>query len=153
MQKKFLSSFLWMLLRVFAIGVVIFLILNLVGRTSGIGYTATYETISGEVFGYGRGEPKIAGLCILHLEVSYNPLLFPLSHLSGNGRYSGETWVLSYPGEDMGEIAAMIRVSQEITRNLPYFLAISLAVGLVLEELMFGLSKLKHGGKGGWGHG
>lgn len=135
------SSLLKPILKVLIIGVVIFFILNLSARTSGIGYTSTFESVSTETFSFGRTH-SIGYHSSVYLEVFYNPVLFPISHLLGYGRYSGITWVVHYPEEDMGQIAALIRVREEVSRNIPYLLTVSFAVALVLEESIFHLMKL-----------
>jgi len=154
MQKSSLWSLGRIFLRVCAFGVVIFIILNLAARTSGVGYTTQYRLVSGEALVYGKsGGPRTAEMNVISLEIYYNPLLFPMSHLSGNGKYSGITWTLQYPEENVEEVAALIRVFRELPINLPYLFTVSFVSGLILEELAFHLSKGRLERKGVMGKG
>lgn len=143
MSKKILSSTLKPILKISAVAIVLFIILNLAARTLGVGYTASYSFMSSEAFSYGRGDSATGLDFVIDLDISFNPLLFPFSYLSGYGIYSGPTRVLCYQEENLLEIATLIRVVPETMRNIPYFLAVSFLAGLLVEELTFHVSRLQ----------
>jgi len=143
MPKKILSLTLKPILKIFAVAIVVFIILNLAARTSGVGYTASYSYMSGEAFSFGRGDTPTGLDLLIDLDISFNPLLFPFSYLSGYGTYSGPTRVLCYQEENVVEIASLLRVIPETTRNVPYFLVVSFLAGLLVEELTFHISRLR----------
>ena len=77
-----------------------------------------------------------------YLDITYNKFLFPISYMSGNGKYFGEVGVIVYPEENLVEIAALPCVRMEVMRNLPYFLTISSALALLLLKTLTTLIKM-----------
>jgi hypothetical protein len=135
-----ISSILATILKVLFIGSIIFVILSFAARTSNIGYTSKYTVMSVSTFSFGRTH-QFAYRDMIYLQIAYNPILFPITCLSGNGNFSGPTIVLHNPEEDAGDVGARIRVAEEAVRNMPYLLTISLLAGLVIEESIFHLRK------------
>jgi hypothetical protein len=140
MQNRKISA-LKTILVVLLVSVCVFGIMNMAARTPGIGYTAKCEQVSPpEVFSFGRTH-TFGYREVVYLEISYNPTLFPISYLSGSGSYSGLTMVLHYPEEKAENIAALIRVQEEVGRNLVYLIAVSFLIGVILEETVFQLKR------------
>lgn len=138
MQSKTISTFKTVLI-VFLISVCVFGIVNMAARTPGIGYTAKCEQAAPpEIFSFGRTH-TFGYQELVYLNISYNPILFPISYLSGSGSFSGLTMVLHYPEEKAETIAALIRVQEEIERNIVYLIAISFLIGIIVEETAFHL--------------
>ncbi|MEM3699751.1 MAG: hypothetical protein QXL57_02645 [Candidatus Bathyarchaeia archaeon] len=138
MQSKKLSTFKTVLI-VFLVSVCVFGIMNMAARTPGIGYTAKCEQMAPpEVFSFGRTH-TFGYQELVYLNISYNPIFFPISYLSGSGSFSGLTIVLHYPEEKVETIAALMRVQEEIGRNLVYLITISFLIGIIIEETAFHL--------------
>lgn len=130
------------ILRILVLGAGFFLILNLLARTPGIGYSVnSYKRLSGEEIYFGRESPKTAYKVAVYMNISYNPLLFLISYLSGDVTYAGETMVIIYGEEKAIEMAATLRVSWEVTKNLLWFITLSFVLALVAEAFILRVYK------------
>lgn len=132
------------ILKISLIGLSLFLILNAFARTYGIGYKATF-TIEDSGVLPGRGTRQaywVSGL----VEITYNPLFFPISFISGTTQCFDEVKIIVCPEENVTELAALTKVNGEVMRNFPYFLVVSFVLALLIERwLSFILKELSHG--------
>jgi len=109
-----------------------------------IGYEATTDVAArGVIRGVGgtSSESSIATARLWNgtLQVSFNPLLYPLSYLSGRitviRKYSGASEFWDYEGQAVAEAASIGTVFVEFVKNLPYFLAAGFLITLALVRV------------------
>jgi len=122
-------------LRVLFVWMILLFVFNMLSRTYGIGYTASLIVTDSGMLSYGRSG-RFACWSAGYLYITYNPVLFPVSHILGDGQYYGEFRVVHYPEDNLVEVAALTIIREEIWRNLPYFFVLSFVLALVLEKLL-----------------
>jgi len=119
----------------FAIGFVSFGVLFLLANSRGIGYEATAEITSSRLV--IEQHPCYGYICGGNLDYSLNPLLYPVSHLSG-GRTTEQFVYISepfdYSGNSVKDYAQARMLTREFFKNIPYYLAISSMVALGLSK-------------------
>jgi len=125
------------------IGVLLFtLILILVALIPGIGHNAKVETaVRGPIAAAGLAEH--VGMMRLFngsLQASFNPLLYPISYLTGSSsiqrKFQGATTIWDYEGRDVAEMALLGTFTVEILRNFPYFLVAGFIITLLFAKLI-----------------
>lgn len=132
-------------IRVLFIWLISLFVFNILSRTYGIGYTASLIITEGGMLSYGRSG-RFAYWSAGYLYIIYNPVFFPVSYLCGDGQYYGEVRVVYYPEDNLVEVAALTKISEEVWRNFPYLFILSFALALILERwLSFIYRMLRYG--------
>lgn len=132
-------------LKVLFVWLILLFVFNMLSRTYGIGYTASLVVTDSGILSYGRSG-RFAYWSAGYLYITYNPVLFPVSYICGDGQYYGEVRVIYYPEDNLVEVAALTKIPEEVWRNLPYLFVLSFALALVLERwLSFIYRMLRYG--------
>jgi hypothetical protein len=118
------------------------LALVVIAGMPGTGYKVTdLEVSQGEVItGGGAGSgTTINRLFNGHIQVQFNPALYPISFLMGNEnvsrKFRGAAEFWDYDGAQLKEAVTLGTLFTELLRNLPYFLAASLLATLLTTRL------------------
>lgn len=124
------------------------LLLSIIAFSEGIGYNANEITVESEhvlprvhdLFGPGpeTGVGGILYLCIVN--ISLNPLLYPLSCLSGNEQVLHISAILDYPVLYAGRKYEVISTAKfgavfpEVCKNFAYYLIVSIIILFLAEK-------------------
>jgi len=113
-----------------------FVALSLVAITQGIGYEAKADVTSTELL--VRDHPCLGYFVTGNLSCSFNPFLYPVTHIFGyatNSTFTGLSEPYDSRGKSVKDTAEISVAFRELPKNVPYYVALSLAVA-------FGSSKL-----------
>jgi len=103
--------------------------------TSGVGFTATVNVTSSQII--MEGHPCFGYLCFGALNVTFNPVLYPVNHLFGSS-VSTEFAMRSEPydaaGESVKESIIMQVLLSEFPINIPFFYVFGLLLATALGK-------------------
>lgn len=122
--------------RLLLFGFLTFAVLYFVALAKGVGYEARTDVTSVEII--VEGHPCYGFIVTGRLTCSFNPFLYPISHILGyeaNSMFAGRSEPFENSGESVKGTAEFSAAFHEFLRNSPYHLAVSLVMA-------FGLSKL-----------
>jgi hypothetical protein len=127
--------------KIYAIALLTLALIVIAGQP-GTGYKVTDLNLSqgGVITGGGVGNGvTINRLFNGHIQVQFNPLLFPISYLMGKEsvfrKFRGAAEFWDYGGEQLKEAVTLGTLFTELVWNLPYFLATSLLATLLAVKL------------------
>lgn len=122
--------------RLLLFGFLTFVVLLLLALARGVGYEARVDVTSIEIF--VENHPCYGFVVTGRLTCSFNPFLYPISHILGyeaNSVFACRSDPYDYTGESAKETKQFSVAFHEFLKNSPYHLAVSLIAA-------FGLSKL-----------
>jgi len=122
--------------------------LSLAALTRGIGYEATANVTSVQIL--YEGHPCLGYLVTGNLTCSFNPILYPITHVFGyetNSMFTGKSEPYDSKGTSVTNTVEISAAFQEFFKNVPYYLAVSLVAtfGLIkpVERFKTALSRAR----------
>jgi len=115
--------------KLLAAGFLSFGVLSIVALVRGMGYEATADVNSVEIV--VEGHPCFGYSVTGNLTCSYNPLLYPVTYIFGyetNSKFIAVSDPYDSQGKSVKETKEIGVAVREFPKNVPYYLAISLAV-------------------------
>jgi len=122
-----------------------FVALSLVAITQGIGYQARADVTSSKLM--VRDHPCLGYFVTGNLTCNFNPFLYPVTHIFGyetNLTFAGVSDPYDSRGNSVKDSMEISVAFREFPKNVPYYLAISLAVAFGSSKL---IKRFRHASK------
>jgi len=137
------KTIIYSLRTIFFAGLVIFL-LTIFALAEGVGYTKEFNLIRVD---YSSQDRSTVANCLINMNMSFNPIFFPLTYQIEQGRISGTfdaTYVLpvrqAVATANFRELIEYVTVNSlvwhETVRNLPWLFVFGAALGFVVEKVI-----------------
>jgi len=119
------------------------LIVMIIALFPGVGYNATAELDQRGIIG-GTGFTEGSGsrnrLFNGTIDARFNPLLYPISYLSGSGftlrKFQGASEFWDHQGTQVKEAALLGTLFVEFSKNVPFFIVLSIIGALIILRLL-----------------
>ncbi|MEM3730573.1 MAG: hypothetical protein QW667_00105 [Candidatus Bathyarchaeia archaeon] len=126
--------------KLLAVGFFTFGVLSAVALTKGVGYEATAKVTSIEII--RSGHPCYGYVVTGNLTCTFNPFLYPVTHIFGyenNSVFQGVSEPHDSEGKSVKEAVETLVAFKEFPKNIPFYISISFAVAFgsvkLIEEL------------------